>query len=55
MTEQSRDARLLRILTSGPAGPHDWPDAKYLIDKGLGDGHVLLSHMGSGLVCDEVR
>ena len=47
MGEETRDEKLLRILTSSIAGKEDWPEAKYLIDKGYADGSCLLSHMSS--------
>lgn len=43
MNQESREERYLRILTSGVQSESDYEDAKYLIDKGYGDGKYSTS------------
>lgn len=43
MNQENRDDRYLRILTSGVQSESDYEDAKYLIDKGYGDGKYRVS------------
>jgi hypothetical protein len=47
MEEESRDEKLLRVLSSGASGQEDWEIAKYLIEKKYSNGDVLLSKMAS--------
>lgn len=47
MTEESRDEKLLRILSAGISGKEDWELAKYLIDKRWASGDPLISRAAS--------
>ncbi len=45
MTDETRDAQLLRVLTTGRPSQDDWPAAAYLIEKGYGHGDCRRSNM----------
>lgn len=49
MEEESRDEKLLRVLSSGISGKGDWVIAKYLIDMKYANGNALLSNMESSV------